>query len=141
MNKILKVTTIGIMIITCLFLITGCDSKDEKKDSEIIFKIDQISESDIKVTLKNVRKGNGETARLVIPEGKDITTTTKLEGTSGVNAYFFKAGSNFDKANADYELLNGEGESTTEGFPAGEYEVLFEVDTDGTTGTIEMHVK
>ena len=39
------------------------------------------------------------------------------------------------------EYLNGEGESLSEDFPAGEYEVVIEVTDEDVTGTVEINVE
>ena len=64
-----------------------------------------------------------------------------MEGAAGITVYYFKAGSEHNKEAADSEYLNGEGESKTEDFPAGEYEVVFEITDDAATGNIEINIK
>ena len=141
MKIFLKGFTLSIMFFTFIFIVTGCGSKEVKENTNSVFDVEQVSDSKISITLENAKKGDSKTAKLVVGEGMNITTTSKLEGANGVTAYYYKAGTTLKKDSSDYELISGEGESTAEGFPAGDYEVLFEVDEDGVTGTIEVEAK
>lgn len=140
--KYFKISLLFVLIISSLFIITGCINKDEeKKDTgKKEFTVEQISDKNIKVKISNASKGDEKEAKLVISEGDIISVKSKFEGTNGVTLYYFKSGSERDKNNADSELLNGEGESKTEDFPAGEYDLVFEVEDDNTTGTFEIIV-
>lgn len=57
-----KVITITILLVTVIFLLTGCINKEKE-------------------------------AKLVITEGEDIHTITKMEGATGATVYYFKEGS------------------------------------------------
>ena len=142
MKNYFKIGLLSILIISSIFLITGCFNKveDNKDTSKKVFNVDQISDKNIKVELSNASKGDEKDAKLVVSEGDVISVESKFEGTNGVTVYYFKSGSKHDKNNADSQLLNGEGNSTTEDFPAGEYDVVFEVEDDNTTGTFEIKV-
>ena len=141
MNKI-KSITLFVLIITMLFLITGCIKKETKTEkSSSVFEVEQIDDKNITVTLDHAKVGEEKEAKLVIEDGEDINVKTKMEGAAGITVYYFKAGSEHNKEAADSEYLNGEGESKTEDFPAGEYEVVFEITDDAATGNIEINIK
>ena len=144
MNKFLKYTTLTVLLVAVVFLLTGCskeDKKEQKENTKSLFEVEQVNDKTIKVNLENAKQGEEKEAKLVIAEGEDIYTTTKMEGASGVTVYYFKEGSEHNKDASDSEYLNGEGESSTEGFPAGTYDVLIEATDAPVTGTIEINIK
>ena len=144
MNKFLKYTTLTVLLVAVVFLLTGCnkeEKKEQKENTKSLFEIEQVNDKTIKVNLENAKQGEEKEAKLVIAEGEDIYTTTKMEGASGVTVYYFKEGSEHNKDASDSEYLNGEGESSTEGFPAGTYDVLIEATDAPVTGTIEINIK
>ena len=127
-----------------LYLLTRCskeDKKEQKENTKSLFEVEQVHDKTIKVNLENAKQGEEKEAKLVIADGEDIYTTTKMEGASGVTVYYFKEGSEHNKDASDSEYLNGEGESSTEGFPAGTYDVLIEATDAPVTGTIEINIK
>lgn len=138
MKKILKLTLLSFLVIIGVFILTGCGNKD---DSKAIFEVKQVSNKSINVKLENAKKGDEKEAQLVIAEGESINIKTKMESFPGITVYYFKKNSKHDKTAADFEYLNGEGESTTENFPAGEYDVLFEITDANATGNIEINIK
>ena len=140
MNKYLKLTALSIIMIAFIFIITGCVSKDKKETKKSVFEVEQVSDTSIKATFENAKVGEEKTAKIEITEGL-ISTDYKMEGAQGVNVYYYKAGTKLNKDAADYEYINGEGNSNTEDFPSGSYEVLFEVIDDGATGTIKLEAK
>ena len=144
MSKFLKYTTLTVLLVAVVFLLTGCskeDTKEQKENTKSLFEVEQVNDKTIKVNLENAKQGEEKEAKLVIAEGEDIYTTTKMEGASGVTVYYFKEGSEHNKDASDSEYLNGEGESSTEGFPAGTYDVLIEATDAPVTGTIEINIK
>ena len=144
MSKFLKYTTVTVLLVAIVFLLTGCsneDKKEQKENTKSLFEVEQVNDKTIKVNLENAKQGEEKEAKLVIAEGEDIYTTTKMEGASGVTVYYFKEGSEHNKDASDSEYLNGEGESSTEGFPAGTYDVLIEATDAPVTGTIEINIK
>ena len=144
MKKFLKYTTLTVLLVAVVFLLTGCsneDKKEQKENTKSLFEVEQVNDKTIKVNLENAKQGEEKEAKLVIAEGEDIYTTTKMEGASGVTVYYFKEGSEHNKDASDSEYLNGEGESSTEGFPAGAYDVLIEATDAPVTGTIEINIK
>ena len=143
MSKFLKATTISVLLFATIFLLTGCEKKEEmKRDvTKRVFEVEQVSDKNIKIKLENAKQGEEQEAKLVIAEGEDISSKTQMEGATGITVYYFKAGSKHNKDAADSEYLNGEGESKTEGFPAGEYEVVVEVTDANVTGNVEISVK
>ena len=144
MSKFLKCTTLTVLLVAVVFLLTGCsneDKKEQKENTKSLFEVEQVNDKTIKVNLENATQGEEKEAKLVIAEGEDIYTTTKMEGASGVTVYYFKEGSEHNKDASDSEYLNGEGESSTEGFPAGTYDVLIEATDAPVTGTIEINIK
>ena len=144
MSKFLKYTTLTVLLVAVVFLLTGCskeEKKEQKENTKSLFEIEQVNDKTIKVNLENAKQGEEKEAKLVIAEGEDIYTTTKMEGASGVTVYYFKEGSEHNKDASDSEYLNGEGESSTEGFPAGTYDVLIEATDAPVTGTIEINIK
>ena len=144
MSKFLKYTTLTVLLVAVVFLLTGCskeEKKEQKENTKSLFEVEQVNDKTIKVNLENAKQGEEKEAKLVIAEGEDIYTTTKMEGASGVTVYYFKEGSEHNKDASDSEYLNGEGESSTEGFPAGTYDVLIEATDAPVTGTIEINVK
>lgn len=144
MNKFLKYTTLTVLLVAVVFLLTGCskeEKKEQKENTKSLFEVEQVNDKTIKVNLENTKQGEEKEAKLVIAEGEDIYTTTKMEGASGVTVYYFKEGSEHNKDASDSEYLNGEGESSTEGFPAGTYDVLIEATDAPVTGTIEINIK
>ena len=144
MSKFLKYTTLTVLLVAVVFLLTGCskeEKKEQKENTKSLFEVEQVNDKTIKVNLENATQGEEKEAKLVIAEGEDIYTTTKMEGASGVTVYYFKEGSEHNKDASDSEYLNGEGESSTEGFPAGTYDVLIEATDAPVTGTIEINIK
>ena len=144
MSKFLKYTTLTVLLVAVVFLLTGCskeDKKEQKENTKSLFEVEQVNDKTIKVNLENAKQGEEKEAKLVIAEGEDIYTTTKMEGASGVTVYYFKEGSEHNKDASDSEYLNGEGESSTEDFPAGTYDVLIEATDAPVTGTIEINIK
>ena len=144
MSKFLKYTTLTVLLVAVVFLLTGCskeDKKEQKENTKSLFEVEQVNDKTIKVNLENAKQGEEKEAKLVIADGEDIYTTTKMEGASGVTVYYFKEGSEHNKDASDSEYLNGEGESSTEGFPAGTYDVLIEATDAPVTGTIEINIK
>lgn len=144
MSKFLKYTTLTVLLVAVVFLLTGCskeDKKEQKENTKSLFEVEQVNDKTIKVNLENAKQGEEKEAKLVIAEGEDIYTTTKMEGASGVTVYYFKEGSEHNKDVSDSEYLNGEGESSTEDFPAGTYDVLIEATDAPVTGTIEINIK
>ena len=144
MSKFLKYTTLTVLLVAVVFLLTGCskeEKKEQKENTKSLFEVEQVNDKTIKVNLENAKQGEEKEAKLVIAEGEDIHTTTKMEGASGVTVYYFKEGKEHNKDASDSEYLNGEGESSTEGFPAGTYDVLIEATDAPVTGTIEINVK
>ena len=144
MSKFLKYTTLTVLLVAVVFLLTGCskeEKKEQKENTKSLFEVEQVNDKTIKVSLENAKQGEEKEAKLVIAEGEDIYTTTKMEGASGVTVYYFKEGSEHNKDASDSEYLNGEGESSTEGFPAGTYDVLIEATDAPVTGTIEINIK
>lgn len=144
MSKFLKYTTLTVLLVAVVFLLTGCskeEKKEQKENTKSLFEVEQVNDKTIKVNLENAKQGEEKEAKLVIADGEDIYTTTKMEGASGVTVYYFKEGSEHNKDASDSEYLNGEGESSTEGFPAGTYDVLIEATDAPVTGTIEINIK
>ena len=144
MSKFLKYTTLTVLLVAVVFLLTGCskeEKKEQKENTKSLFEVEQVNDKTIKVNLENAKQGEEKEAKLVIADGEDIYTTTKMEGASGVTVYYFKEGSEHNKDSSDSEYLNGEGESSTEGFPAGTYDVLIEATDAPVTGTIEINIK
>ena len=144
MSKFLKYTTLAVLLVAVVFLLTGCsneDKKEQKENTKSLFEVEQVNDKTIKVNLENAKQGEEKEAKLVIAEGEDIHTTTKMEGASGVTVYYFKEGSEHNKDASDSEYLNGEGESSTEGFPAGTYDILIEATDAPVTGTVEINIK
>ena len=144
MSKFLKCTTLTVLLVAVAFLLTGCskeDKKEQKENTKSLFEVEQVNDKTIKVNLENAKQGEEKEAKLVIAEGEDIYTTTKMEGASGGTVYYFKEGSEHNKDASDSEYLNGEGESSTEGFPAGTYDILIEATDAPVTGTIEINIK
>ena len=147
MKKLLKLITLSVLIISFVFLLTGCDKKEtskkkEKKEESIktVFEVQQVSDKSIKINLDNAKQGEEKEAKLVVTDGEDLRTQTALDGAAGITVYYYKAGSDRDEE-ADSEYLNGEGESLSEDFPAGEYEVVIEVTDEDVTGTVEINVE
>ena len=144
MSRFLKYTILTVLLVAVTFLLTGCskeENKEQKENTKSLFEVEQVNDKTIKVNLENAKQGEEKEAKLVIAEGEDIYTTTKMEGASGVTVYYFKEGSEHNKDASDSEYLNGEGESSTEGFPAGTYDVLIEATDAPVTGTIEINIK
>ena len=144
MNKFLKIMTLSIIVVTFVFLLTGCGKKEEAEKREgtsSVFEVKQFNDKSITIDLDHAKVGEEKEAKLVIEDGEDINVKTKMEGAAGITVYYFKAGSEHNKEAADSEYLNGEGESKTEDFPAGEYEVVFEITDDAATGNIEINIK
>lgn len=144
MSKFLKYTTLTVLLVAVVFLLTGCskeEKKEQKENTKSLFEVEQVNDKTIKVNLENAKQGEEKEAKLVIADGEDIYTTTKMEGASGVTVYYFKEGSEHNKDASDSEYLNGEGESSTEDFPAGTYDVLIEATDAPVTGTIEINIK
>ena len=145
MNKFLKFTIVTVLLIIVTFLLTGCIKKEtpaEKREGTTsVFEVEQVNDKSITIDLDHAKVGEEKEAKLVIADGEDINIKTRMDGTAGVTVYYFKVGSEHNKDRADFEYLNGEGESTTEDFPEGEYDVIFEITDAGATGNIEVNVK
>ena len=66
MKNYFKISLLSILIVSSVFLITGCLNKEEKKDTgKKVFTVDQISDKNIKVELSNASKGDEKEAKLV----------------------------------------------------------------------------
>lgn len=139
MKKSLKIISL-LMIITCCFLLTGCGSK-EKEDKEVRFEVKQVDEKNVHVEVNNLPTGEVKSATIEVSEGESIITSYNLEETAGlkVSQYLVEGD---EKQDYGYEVLIGEdGESSMSEIPVGTYELVFEADSAGVSGIIDITAK
>ena len=58
MNKFLKIMTLSVIVVTFVFLLTGCGKKEEAEKREgtsSVFEVEQVSDKNVTVTLDNAK--------------------------------------------------------------------------------------
>ena len=137
-----------LVVLLGLFLITGCSigtdeiEEQEKEDSKLETKleIEQISDKEFTITVQNGKKGTTKKGSIVLEAGEEIVCTYSFHGPKTANTYIVPKGKTKDDLLME-ESIMGEGNSTAYDIEAGEYDVIFEVESDILTGTFIHRLK
>ena len=137
----------SLVLLLGVFLITGCSlGKDEieeqaDKDAklETKFELKQVSDKELSITVQNGKKGTSKKGTIVLEGGEEITYSYSFHGMKEGVAYLIPKGKTKDEAYMSDSVI-GEGQSTASELEAGEYEILFEVESDSLTGSMNVKV-
>lgn len=133
--KKFKIVTFVVVIVSCLFLFTGC--KKENKNS--IFELKQVDKKNITVELENVEYKENLSGTVEVADGEAIIIDYKLEDLDTVRVQFYQIDEEGNKKDFGYSDLNGEGNNKTEDIEAGKYELEFVVESKTATGNFKAY--
>lgn len=133
--KKFKIVTFVVVIVSCLFLFTGC--KKENKNS--IFELNQVDKKNITGELENVEYKENLSGTVEVADGEAIIIDYKLEDLDTVRVQFYQIDEEGNKKDFGYSDLNGEGNNKTEDIEAGKYELEFVVESKTATGNFKAY--
>ena len=131
-----------LLVVICCFGVVGCGKKEEKKkDTNASIKLDQPDPSTVKVTLKNAKKGEKKSAKIVVNEGQALYYEYDIKDEKHVNVALCDADAKSEKDFLVQDELVNKDSTYDSSLAPGEYTLYFIAAEDDVTATVTIMSK